>query len=73
MTFTDNARRINALAVSCMSEAQSYLFDNPRHIGMGEIELKAAEADLEHALRMIRNLRCALAADRATITREAAE
>jgi hypothetical protein len=73
MTFTDNARRINALAVSCMSEAQSYLFDNPRHIGMGEIELKAAIADLENSTRMLRNLCSAIEADRATITREAAE
>jgi hypothetical protein len=73
MSFTDYSRRISALAVYAMSEAQDYLFNNPRHIGLGEIELKAAEADLESALRMIRHLRQSVDQNRAQIQREAAE
>jgi hypothetical protein len=73
MGFTDYCRRISYVASMAMGQAQDYLFNNPRHIGLGEIELKAAEADLESALRMIRHLRQSVDQNRAQIQREAAE
>lgn len=73
LSFTDYARKISYVSCCAMSQAQDYLFNNPRHIGLGEIELKAAEADLESALRMVRHLRKSIEQNRAAIQREAAE
>jgi hypothetical protein len=74
-SFGQRAGRISFEATMAHGDAVRlrYLQDNPNHIGMAEIDLKAAEHELESALTIVRQLRARVEREREVQHMEAAE
>lgn len=74
-SFGQRAKRISFEATMASGEAVrlQYLQDNPNHIGMAEIDLQAAERELEDALVIVRQLRARVEREREVQFQQAAE
>lgn len=64
-SLSDRAKRITFEATMAAGDAlHMYVADNPNYIGMAEIDLKAAEHNLENALVNVRQLRARVELER---------